>query len=144
MKFIKSTYDPDTGYSTVIIQHLGKKFVGTARTHPEETNKSTYFGCQLAEIRAEIKALKYERTIAKQKSDDALDFIKSCQNYAKFNVGDDSAKVMYRQLNQRIKKVNDLADHINDLLKEEDRIINQRKIVLGAIDRRKEMTKEDK
>ena len=50
---------------------------------------------------------------------------------------------MYRQLNRRIQKVNDLADQINELLKEEDQVKNQRKIVLGAIERRKEMSKED-
>lgn len=143
MKFIESTYDSGTGTSTVIMQHLGVKFEGTAQEHPEETNSSSYFGCQLAEIRAKIKALKYERKLAKQKSDEALDFVKSCEGYAKFDKDNDAAKVMYRQLNRRIQKVNDLADQINKLLKEEDQVKNQRKIVLGAIERHKEMSKED-
>lgn len=143
MKFIDSAYDPNTGMSIVIIQHLGIKFEGTAKVHPEDKG-SNYFGCQLAEIRAKIKALKYERKLAKQKADDALDFIKSCEGYKKFNKEDDTAKVMYRQINRRIQKVNDLADKINELIKEEDKCRNQRQIILRAIERHKEMTKKDK
>ena len=144
MKFIDSAYDPNTGMSVVIMQHLGEKFEGTAKVHPDDEKGSSYFGCQLAEIRATIKALKYERKLAKQKSDEALDFVKACQCYKIFNKDDNTAKLMYRQLNRRIKKVNDLTDKINELLKEEDICKHQRQIVINAIERHKEMTKEDK
>lgn len=145
MKFIKSCYDPDTGFSFVIMQHLGKKFVGEARLHPEDNeNASRYAGCEYAEIRAAIKALKYERKIAKNKADQALDFYKSCIGYTNFDPESDTAKVIKRQLNQRIKKVNDITDNINELMEELDRKIHRRAIVTNALKRKKDMAKEVK
>ena len=137
MKFIESGYNPTTGISYVVMQHLGKKFKGIAKLNPSEPEGSSYAGCYYAELRAKIKALKYERALAKQKSDMALDFVKSIEGYSKFNKEDPSAKVVYRQLNQRIKKVNDLADQINTTYKELDSAIRRRDIVTKAIDRKK-------
>ena len=37
MKFISSFYKPETGESTVVLQHLGKKFVGHSKIHPDES-----------------------------------------------------------------------------------------------------------
>ena len=145
MKFIESSYNEHSGISTVIMQHLGEKFKGIARLHPDDKeNASNYAGCEYAEIRAKIKALKYERAIAKNKSDMAIDFIKSIEGYTKFDKNSDSAKVMYRQLNQRIKRVNDLTDEINSLMDELDKKIHRRTIVTNAIKRKKEMSKKDK
>ena len=144
MKFISGSYDFNTGISTVVVQHLGVKFTGKAYLHPDDKeNVSSYAGCEYAEIRATIKALKYERTIEKNKSDMALDFIHACQCYSKFNADDPSTKVLYRQLNRRIKKVNDLTDQINELYKKLDMKIHQRPVVLRALERKKEMSKED-
>ena len=143
MKFITSSYDPETGKTKVVMQHLGKKFVGIAKTHPDDMeNSSELTGGTFAEIRAQIKALKYERELAKIKSDMALDFVKSVTCYAKFDAEDASAKSMYRQLNQRIKRVNDLADEINDLYAALDSLLLARK---KYIERRKkeEASKED-
>ena len=137
MKFIESGYNPTTGISYVVMQHLGKKFKGIAKLNPAESEGSSYAGCYYAELRAKIKALKYERTLAKQKSDMALDFVKSIEGYSKFNKEDPSAKAVYRQLNQRIKKVNDLADQINAIYEELDSAIRRRDIVTKAIDRKK-------
>ena len=62
MKFIASYYNKETGKATVIMQHLSKKFVGEAFLNPEEKEKGSEFaGCKYAEIRATIKALKYDR-----------------------------------------------------------------------------------
>lgn len=138
MKFISSSYDPNTGESVVIMQHLGIKFKGKAHLNPEETNPpSEYAGCAYAEIKATIKALKYERKLAKNKADMALDFVKSCECYAKFNKNDETAKSIYRQLNKRIEKVNNLTDNINNLYKKLNILINRREIILKAIDNKK-------
>ena len=145
MKFISSNYDPEKGKSNVIMQHLGKKFAGFANLHPDDIeNASSYAGCELAELRAQVEALKYERKIAKQKSDEALDFIKACESYAKFDPESDTAKVMYRQLNRRIKRVNDITDQINDLLEEIKTFGQRRQIIINAIKRKKELSKKDK
>lgn len=137
MKFISSSYDEETGVSSVTMQHLGKKFTGTAKIHPEEKEKqSAYAGCNYAEIRATIQGLKYERKLAKAKADEAIDFVKSCECYAQFDKDSPSAKAMYRQLNQRIKKVNDLADEINNLYRSLEMFIKRREIILNAMERK--------
>lgn len=144
MKFITSSYDPETGETKVVMQHLGKKFVGIAKTHPNDMEISSELtGGTLAEIRATIKALKYERKLAKEKSDMALDFVKSVTCYAKFDSEDASAKSMYRQLNQRIKKVNDLADEINDLYDTLDSLLILRKKYTERRNKQAEESKED-
>ena len=145
MKFISSSYNPKTGKSEVVMQHLGIKFKGSAQLHPEDKeNESRFAGCYLAEVRAKILALKYERYMAKKKSDDAIDFIKSCENYANFDKDSPTAKAMYRQINRRIKRVNDITDEINKYLNEIDIYQRRRSIVTNAIKRKKEMSKEDK
>ena len=141
MKFINSDYDESTGVSTVTMQHLGKKFVEQAFLHPEDTKPSKYAGCRFAEIRAIIKALKYERALAKNKADMALDFVKSIECYAGFDKNSPEAKMMYRQLNKRIKRVNDITERINAAMQDLDISIRQRTIVTNALDRKK--TKED-
>lgn len=142
MKFITSSYNAETGEMKVVMQHLGKKFVGIAKTHPEDMEMASELtGGTLAEIRATIKALKYERKLAKEKSDAALDFVKSVTCYSKFNSEDASAKSMYRQLNQRIKKVNDLADEINELYDTLDTLLALRKKYINKL--KAQESKED-
>ena len=145
MKFISSNYDSKDGESYVVMQHLGKKFYGFANLHPDDKkNASEYAGCGLAELRSTVKALKYERKLAKNKSDEALDFVKACEGYAKFDPESNTAKVMYRQLNRRIKRVNDLTDKINDLLEEIKTFAQRREMIINAMKKKKEMSKKDK
>ena len=138
MKFIDSDYDELTGISCVIMQHLGKKFTGEAYLHPEDTKGSKYAGCRFAEIRAIIKALKYERALAKNKADMALDFVKSLECYSNFDKNSPEAKLMYRQLNKRIEKVNSLTDRINAAMQDLDLSIKQRDIITNALERKKD------
>ena len=138
MKFISSSYDKETHSAKVVMQHLGKKFIGTAHAAEADQEKaSEYAGCYYAELKATIKALKYERQLAKQKADMALDFVKSVEGYTKFDKEDPSSKAMYRQLNQRIKKVNDLADLINDIYRTLDYSIHHRDVLLKTIEKKK-------
>lgn len=141
MKFIDSDFDEVSGLSYVIVQHLGKKFKGYAQVHPEEKKPSKYAGCRYAEARATIDALKYERKLLKNKSDMALDFVKSLECYSDFDKDSATAKCIYRQLNKRIDKVNQKTDEINAALEDLEKTIMQRTIVTNAIDRKKD--KED-
>ena len=139
MKFIEHCYNPENGHTTVIMQHLGVKFVGEAQLNPEGDDPGNKIaGGKIAEARAMIKALKYERKIAKAKADEAIDFVKAIECYAKFNKEDESAKTVYRQLNQRIKKVNDLADKINEQYENIDNWISNRAIFLKRLEKLKE------
>lgn len=145
MKFIDSSYNSETGESKVIMQHLGVKFIGTANIHPDDwENASSYEGCFIAEQRAMILALKYERYLVKRKADEAIDFMKACGCYKNFDKESPTAKAMYRQLNRRIKKVNDITDKINEIYKVIELHTHARTTVLRAIKRKKEMSKKDK
>ena len=116
MKFISADYNKENGHSTVIVQHLGRKFVGEGRFNPEDKSGASEFaGCTYAETRATIKALKYELNIAKNKMREAQDFVKSCECYKDFDPNSPSAKVFYRQLNRRIKRVEDLKNEIKTM-----------------------------
>lgn len=145
MKFISSSYDPNTGKSEVVMQHFGIKFIGIAQIHPDDwENASSYEGCFIAENRAIILALKYERHLAKKKSDEAIDLLKACEHYTKFDKDSPTAKVLYRQVNRRIKRVNDITDKINNIYKAIEMHTHARSTVLKAIKRKKEMSKKDK
>lgn len=134
MKFISSSYDKENHISTVVMQHLGKKFTGTAKLSAEDpTPASEFTGCDYAEIKATLKALKYERKLAKQKADEALDFVKSCTCYKDFDQKDPNVKLMYRQLNKRVQRVNDITDEINYMLRDFERRKIQRKVLYEKI-----------
>lgn len=116
MKFISSSYDKETGISTVTMQHLGVKFKGAAKVHPEEKETASEFiGCHYAEQRATISALKYELELAKNDAKICQNFVKSLECYSKFNKKEESAKSVYKQLNIKLKKVKDLTTAINNL-----------------------------
>lgn len=112
MKFIDSFTTPSDGYSRVIVKHRGSYYSGDARRHPDdEWNEFT--GCRYAEERAEIAALYDEWQEKKAKCEECRKFVVAVQQYANFNADDPSAKAMFRQLNRRIKEVNDLAEEIS-------------------------------
>ena len=142
MKFIDSKYIPETGISVVTIEHMGVLFYGHAYAHPEDKDTANeYVGCTYAEIRAEIKALKYERKILKDKCEECRKFIRACEGYKGFDKSSPTARALYRQLNRRIKKVNQLADEINELSRSISKHDFQRHAFLNHIKNKK--SKED-
>ena len=137
MKFIESTYE--NGLSTVTVEHMGMHFIGTARLHPDdEPYASEYAGCGIAESRAVIAALKHERKIRKNQCEECRKFVKACMGYKNFDKESPTAKAIFRQLNQRIKQVNELADEINAIYKSIDRGIWQRDLILKSIKAKKD------
>lgn len=144
MKFLSSTYDSEKGISKVIIKHLGLNFIGRAFIHPDDKEKaSEYAGCGYAETRAVIKALKYERALAKREAEVCRKFVKACECYKCWNHEDNSARAIYRQLNRKIKKVNDLTDEINNKMFALERHIWNRDIALKAFERNKQKKLKD-
>lgn len=137
MKFIKSNYE--NGHSLVIIKHLKNRFYGTADVHPDdENNASEFAGCILAEMRAQVNALKYERTLAKKEAEICRKFIKACESTKTWNKESQTAKIAYHQLNCKIKRVNKLTDEINNLLFKINKYIVERDITLKAFERNKQ------
>ena len=112
MRFLDSGTVKETGYSTVVIEHKGNKYVGQAKCHPNDTF-SEFTGCRYAQERAEINALKDEWKQKKHDCDECRKYLIAVSQYAGFDKESSTAKAMFRQLNRRIKEVNKLAEIIS-------------------------------
>lgn len=119
MRLVSAYYSENTGvsYATVVhsINGLERRFEGIAKVHPEEESKSRFTGCRYAEMRAQIKALKAERQSLIWKCEECRKFVKACSQYKNWDKESLVAKVVYKQLNARIKQVNELTNQINQL-----------------------------
>ena len=137
--FLKSSYFTEqTGTSSCTVQHKGEMYTCLAKLHPDDAEKASRFaGCEIAEARAEIKALKAELKQEREKCEEVRKFVIACTKYAKWNKEDPSAKVVYRQLNRRIKRVNKLVNMINERELKIMRLIGQRDAVIKAMDKHK-------
>ena len=144
-KFIESDFDVDTLVSQVTIEMNKERYTATTKVHKDDMDKiSKYCGCRFAEAKAEIKALKAELRKEKAKCEEVRKFVRAVSCYKNFDPESAPAKAVFRQLNIRIKKVNELVDYINEKQREYSTMINQRDIVTRAIDRKKEKgAKED-
>lgn len=114
MYFIDSKTFPEEGTSYAFIRHDKRIYEGKARLHPDDTF-SEFTGCRYAETRAQIKALRAEYKKKKNACEECRKFVRAVTQYSQFNAGDPSAKAMFRQLNRRIKEIDDLADEITKL-----------------------------
>ena len=144
MQLVNSYYYEDCGISYCDVKHKGKIYEGRAKLHPEDKEAglaSKYTGCRYAELRAEIKALKAEYKKEKAACEECRKFVKACSQYKNFDKESSTAKVMFRQLNRRIKRVNDLAEAINQKMMDLDTAIRQKDIVHKALERKKNSSK---
>ena len=116
MKFINSYFDKTKGTSKVELKHLNRTFIGTAKTLPEDFNHcSEFYGCELAEMKAEMKAYVYELKLAKREYRIVKKLIAACEYNKRFDKESSSAKVVYRQKNIIAKKVIRLENKIDKL-----------------------------
>jgi len=139
MRFIDGYYDTETGISLVILEHLGRKFAGNAYLHPDDKAiASEIAGCEYAEIRATIDALRYERKLKKHDYKVIENFIKACNCYNNFNKDSLSARVMYRQLNRKRKEINDITKEIEKFKGELQELISRREKIMEKMKSKKE------
>ena len=144
MKLVFSAYDLNTGKSKCIVYHLGEYFEGYSQLLKEDKEKASKFaGCRFAELKAEIKALKYELKIEKAKCEECRKFVKTFSTYKNFEKDSATAKCVFKQLNKRIKKVNELIDKINDKQEELTSSIRRQDIITKALDRKKALNKNN-
>ena len=140
MRLVNSIYNEDLGTSVCEVVHKKQTYAGLSRLHPEDKEAglgSKYTGCRYAELRAEIKALKDEYKKEKIACEECRKFVKACSQYKNFDKESPTAKVMFRQLNCRIKRVNNLADQINQKMVNLETAIKQKEIVSKALERKK-------
>lgn len=136
--FIDSNFDEVTGESWVKVALNNQFYEGRSKISEEDKDKvSAFAGCRFAEMKAEIKALMDLRRTEKTKCDECKRFVKALECYKEFDKESKTARCVYRQLNKRIRNVNYLTELINK--KREDFLIaiNQRDIVVKAIERKK-------
>ena len=139
MQLTYSDFDEVSGLSMCEVKHKRKKYKGWAKIHPEDERAglaSKYTGCRYAEMRAQIKALKDEYNREKAACEECRKFVTACSQYKNFDKTSPTAKAMFRQLNRRIKRVNELADEINELMRNLEIAINQKDIVHRALERK--------
>ena len=139
MQLKESIFNKAAGISICEVKHKGKIYRGVAHLHPDDEKDglaSKYTGCRYAELRAEIKALKDEYKKEKAACEECRKFVKACSQYKNFDKESPTAKAIFRQLNRRIKKVNELVDLINKKLSDLDMAIRQKDIVHKALERK--------
>lgn len=114
MKFIEGRYNKENHTYYVRLSHLGLSFFGSAQLHPDDSY-SELIGGKYAEIRATIRALKYEKRLKKIEFKEIEKFVKACTQYKNFDKTSPTAKAVFRQLNRRKKEITRLEDEIEGL-----------------------------
>lgn len=113
MIYIDGFFNKETGITTVIIQHMGEKFVGIAKLHPDDKNRSSVLvGGRYAEMRATIKALKYEKRILKQEYNIIKNFYTNCTQCKGYQIDSNMDKIFRKQLYKRQKRINEIIEDI--------------------------------
>ncbi len=130
IKFVNSKTIKEK-WSWVVVKMGKKQYFGSAKCH-EDDAWSEFTGCRYAEQRAEINALKAYRKQKKAECENIRKFIHSLECYKDFDKESPTAKTVYRQLNKRIKEVNDITDEINQrefnlriAIRQQDRVSNK-------------------
>ena len=118
MKLVNAYFSEYTNNSYATVEHningIKRRFEGMAKLHPED-KRSKFTGCRYAEMRAQLKALKAERESLIAKCEECRKFVKACSQYKNWDKESPTAKAVYKQLNKRIKAVNELTNRINHL-----------------------------
>lgn len=82
------------------IRYKGTIFEGISQTAPEDIeNYSYFFGCSLAEMKAVLSAVKWERRKLKSQIKVKENFLKAAMNCKNFDKNSDTAKTLFHLLN---------------------------------------------
>ena len=132
-KLIFSKYDESTGVSISTIRCKYGEFIGIARLNPEDkANASSFVGCEIAERRAVIKALKTQlkEVKAMQKAIKMIiqDLEKS-KTYQKHSIENRRLRKSYWLYQKQIldikKNISDIEESINTKLSERASILKR-------------------
>lgn len=113
-KLITSTYDKETGISFAeIVTPLGK-FTGVCKLHPEDQEYgSRFLGCDFAERRAYIKALKAKRKAVSAEIKTLEDLYKRLSCYKDFNPDSFEAKKIRKTIYEKKTSVESFKNLIS-------------------------------
>lgn len=98
-KLLNSKYNADTKLSTATLQTPYGVMVGKARLHPDDTTyESSFFGCQIAEAKAKLRAYKEKIRENKIKIKALQDFEKVLKNLKDYNPHSLECKKLRKQI----------------------------------------------
>lgn len=100
-KLIYANFDAETGISDAVIRNKNGTFMGIATCHPEEEAVSDYAGCRYAEIRANIKAVQYEKRMVNAAIKELEDFEKILKSLKDYNPNSVEARRLRRRIHEK-------------------------------------------
>ena len=137
-KLIFSKYEESTGVSISVIRCRYGEFTGIARLNPEDSaNASSFIGCEIAEKRAVIKALRAQlkEVKAMQKAVEIIiEELEKSKTYQKHSVENRRLRKSYWLYQKQIldikKNISDIEESINIKLSERAEILKRFSFIL--------------
>lgn len=132
-KLIFSKYEESTGVSISVIRCRYGEFAGIARLNPEDrANASSFVGCEIAERRAVIKALRTQlrEVKAMQKAVEVIiEDLEKSKTYQKHSIENRRLRKSYwiyqKQILDIKKNISDIEESINTKLSERATILKR-------------------
>ena len=136
------TWDPNTGTASCIIEYDGLTFCGIAKCHPnDEDMQSEKVGMYIAELRAKIKFMQYQKRIDRAKVDALKNLLFSMDRSKHFDRNSYAIKRLYKHLKAAIVDVENDRKLIEDYRIEIKRYIDTKDIFYKYIRRNREKDK---
>lgn len=115
-KMKMSNYDKESGVSIVSLATDLGEFTGVSRLHEDDReNASSFFGCEIAELRALIAYSKRRKMIVAQQYKAIKDMYKNLEQMKAFNKESVEARKIRRKLYELSEEWNQWKDNINSL-----------------------------
>lgn len=118
IKQLQSTYNKETGDSTVTIYTKYGVFCGDAKCHPDDMPSSRFFGCAIAEYRAKIKALQKKKELLSARVKEVKYFMD--------RLDDKCVKARYFYLKAEIQRLNIMIHELKFCIKNSELIRNNK------------------
>ena len=114
-KMIYSNYDKETRVSTTTVTNNYGTFTGYATCHPDD-DVSSFFGCSLAECRANLKAFKEEKKIIRYQIKALKEVYEMFSNTKNFNNNSNEARKVRKLIKMKESKMAEIENDIQSLL----------------------------
>ena len=136
------SWDPNTGTASCIIEYDGLTFCGIAKCHPnDEDMQSEKVGMYIAELRAKIKFMQYQKRIDRAKDDEIKNLLFSMDRSKHFDCNSYAVKRLYKHLKAAMLEVENDRKLIEDYRIEIKRYIDTKDIFYKYIRRNREKDK---
>ena len=114
-KMIYSNYDKETRVSTTTVINNYGTFTGYATCHPDD-DVSSFFGCSLAECRANLKAFREEKKIIRYQIKALKEVYEMFSNAKNFNNNSNEARKVRKLIKMKENKMAEIENDIQSLI----------------------------